>query len=1141
VGPEFEEVERPLVEQLKAMEWQILDGAAPGATPSVPEPSGRDSFFDVYLEDKLRAALKRINPWLDDQRLTRAVNDLINIDEPDLVEANQAATRLLHVGTTADDPETGKQRTVHYVDWGDWTNNDFTAVRQFRVDRPIGRGRLYVVPDVVLFLNGIAVVTIECKHGGQDTAMAEAIDQLHRYADRRESDFPEGVRRLFHASQLLIATHGERARVGTITSDPEHFAEWKDVHPVPETQLLAELDRGPEHRLTGQEKLAAVVLRPRLLLDILRHFVIFMPAGAGGQRRIKVVARYPQYRAVDKILDRLRTGQTRGPQHPRDERGGIVWHTQGSGKSLTMVFLLRAMRSDPLLRRFKVVIVTDRTTLQDQLHGTALLAGEPIAVAKTAKGVKSLVQQDDASIIFAMIQKYLRDDTAETVTGAERFADDSDDEEEIDFPVLNGSEEILVLIDEAHRSHASKLQARLLASMPNCARIGFTGTPIVSRGKKRTTKIFGAYIDRYGLRESVADGATVPVLYQAKVAVGDVDQAERLDRGFEDLFPRATAEEREKVQRRHAGVRAILESEDEIAKKAADMLRHYVRYVLLGRFKAQVVAVSRLAVVRYRTALMDARDDLLAQAAAVPTSLAHDPTAELDVHTDLLLKVRLCRSLLERMQFVPIISAGDNDPEEWSEWTDTAKQRDYITRFKEEPYPSLAGEPWSAGGGTDDDSDDDDGGEPRNIPWGGENGGSGSSPGAAEATDGESPGRPVIGFLIVQSMLLTGFDAPIEQALYGDRVIRHEELLQAIARPNRPASGKGVGYFVDYVGVSMHLREALDAYDEEDVDSVLTNAFVDLWRTLPDLRDAGREVRDFFAHHGVTMFDTPDDRERAVQLLADPDLRGEFDQLLKDYLDLLETVLPHPDALLYVDDARNFALVQKLARRRYRDTSSGDLDPALYGAKIRRLLDEHIRVLGIDQAIPPVEITAPAFLDRVEAMPDRRAAAAEMEHALRFHINRHSAEDPVRYQRLSERLERLLRELEDQVDQLAFELRDLVEEVRIGPQADDSGLDPRLERPLYDIVAEVTEDQEESLTEQQLGTLIRQWRRHIVTEARRVDFASRPFAQERLRRWLFNRLIDEEITDLDGAGPVADQLMQVVRANADRYGRWGAA
>ncbi|TMR94755.1 type I restriction endonuclease subunit R [Nonomuraea basaltis] len=1131
---EFEEVEQPLIEQLRAMEWEVLDGAAPGAIPSVPEPSGRTSFFEVHLDTRLREALKRINPWLDEQRLTQAVNDLIRRNEDSLVEANQTATRLLVEGTRIPDPVTRKERTVHYVDWDEWTNNTFTAVRQFRVDRPTGRGRLFSVPDVTLFINGIAVVVIECKRGDRDTAMVEAIDQLLAYTGKKDSAFTEGIRELFYTNQLLIATHGDRARLGTISSDPDHFAEWKKIHPVPETQVLSELGAGSGHWLTGQEKLAAVVLRPRLLLDILRHFVIFMPAGAGGKRRIKVAPRYQQYRAVTKILDRLRTGRTRRKQGERDERGGIVWHTQGSGKSLTMVFLIRAMRSDPQLRRFKIVIVTDRTDLQDQLHGTALLADEPIQVAKTASGVKSLVRQDDASLVFAMIQKYLRDDNAETVSGSERFADDLDDDE-IDFPVLNTSEEILVLIDEAHRSHASVLQARLLASMPNCARIGFTGTPIVSKGKKRTTEIFGRYIDDYGLRDAVADGATVPILYQAKIAVGDVDQAERLDRGFDDLFPQATAEGRQQVQRRHASIRAILESEDEIQNKAADMLRHYVRYVLPGRFKAQVIAASRLAVVRYRAALMDARDDLLARAASVPSSIAHDPNAEIEVETDLLLKVRLHRPVLQRMQFVPVISEGANDPEDWSEWTDKDKQQDHIARFKDEPLPSIAATPWSSEG-DDDDEPDEDGGV-SHTPWGSDGGPEGPPGGVAAAHDNDE-GPSFIGFLIVQSMLLTGFDAPIEQVLYGDRVIRAEELLQAIARPNRPAPGKEVGYFVDYVGVSLHLREALDAYDEEDVDSVLTNAFIDLRSTLPSLADAHRAVQNFFARHGVTSFDGPGQREQAVQVLGDQDLRSEFDELLREFLDPLNSVLPHPKSLQYVEDARNLALIQKLTRRRYRDTRTGDLDPELYGAKIRRLLDKHIKVLGIDQVIPPVEITAPEFLDRVDALPDSQAAAAEMEHALRFHIERHAPEDPIRYQRLSERLGRLLRELETQVDQLALELRALIRDVNRGPQTDDSGLDPRLERPLYEIMAEAMKDQGKALVEQRLQALTRACTRHIAAETSRIDFVHRPYAQDKLRRWLFNTLIDEGVCDLKDAGPVAVRLMQVVRVNASRYSDW---
>ena len=205
--------------------------------------------------------------------------------------------------------------------------------------------------------------------------MVKAIRQLRRYANQRGSGQPEGNERLFYTSQFVVATCFEKALAGTFTSEPEHFAEWKTTEPVPEADVCVSLG---VTALSSQERLVAGMLAPERLLDLVRHFTLFMQAGT---RTVKVVARYQQYRAVHRALDRLTTGATRAQDGELDRRGGIVWHTQGSGKSLTMVFLVRAMRTDPDLVRFKVVVVTDRTDLQRQLSTTAALTGETVLTA----------------------------------------------------------------------------------------------------------------------------------------------------------------------------------------------------------------------------------------------------------------------------------------------------------------------------------------------------------------------------------------------------------------------------------------------------------------------------------------------------------------------------------------------------------------------------------------------------------------------------------------------------------------------------------------------------------------------------------------------------------------------------------------
>ena len=364
IGPEFTEVEQPFIDQLVLMGWEHTPG-------SLEDPSltGREGFREVLLLQELKAALYRINldrdgkPWLDEGRIMQAVNALLRLGTGKLLEANRKATELLIKGTVVDGVEgwdQGRGRTVHFIDWDNLQNNSFRAINQFQVACPAGQSDRHIRPDIVLFVNGIPLVIVECKSPYAATPLEDAVNQLQRYANRRRDlgvvDLSEGNEQLFHYSQFVVATCGEQARAGTFSSLAVHFLEWKDTSPTPMAEVAAELGKAGA-ALTSQEKLVAGMLRPAHLLDIVRHFTLFMESGG---RTVKLVCRYQQFRAVQLAIQRMLTGKTRARDGEQDRRGGIIWHTQGSGKSLTMVFLIRKMRSDPRLRRFKVVVVTDR-------------------------------------------------------------------------------------------------------------------------------------------------------------------------------------------------------------------------------------------------------------------------------------------------------------------------------------------------------------------------------------------------------------------------------------------------------------------------------------------------------------------------------------------------------------------------------------------------------------------------------------------------------------------------------------------------------------------------------------------------------------------------------------------------------------
>lgn len=624
---EHTQVELPLIQQLKGMGWNHIEGDI-----DVPYLTERQSFREILLTGRLKQAIRRLNrddsaqPWLDEGRINRAIGDLERLGTAKLMEANQIATELLLRGTVVEGDPTrhgGRNQTVRFVDFEHPECNDFLVINQFRVDAPGGCN--YIVPDLVLFVNGIPLIVIEAKSPAITDPIFEAITQLRRYSNQRdEIEDDEGAERLFHYNQFLIATCYYEARAGTIAASYEHYLEWKDTSPVPMSQVAAELG---VTKLTSQQILVAGMLRPTHLLDLVRNFTLFDHSGG---KTIKLVARYQQFRAVQEAIRRLQHGQTRQHHGESDQRGGIIWHTQGSGKSLTMVFLARKMRTLPSLRQFKIVVVTDRKDLERQLSQTADLTGETVLKATKTEELRNLLRETIPALVFAMIQKYQQrdEDALEKISQVGRTQDRTPQAAEPSakyrtgnlklvetelFPVLNESEDILVLIDEGHRSQSSQLHANLLRALPNCARIAFTGTPILDGNRKRTSEIFGDFIDRYTIQEAEADGATVPIFYEGRTAEGEVADGRSLDQLFEDMFQERSPEELAAIRTKYATEGNVLEAPKLIAAKATDMLRHYVSTVLPNGFKAQVVASSRLAAVRYQAAFVAAHQELVHQ------------------------------------------------------------------------------------------------------------------------------------------------------------------------------------------------------------------------------------------------------------------------------------------------------------------------------------------------------------------------------------------------------------------------------------------------------------------------------------------------------------------------------------------------
>lgn len=1011
--PEATLVELPFIQQLVGLGWEYIPGDI-----GVPELTYRQSFREVLLEKHLREALPEINRdedtnevWLDEPRIEQAVNNLKRIfttHTSNLMRANEeATTELLLKGTPIAGTQQlhqGKIQYVRFIDFEHPEKNRFVIINQFRVDLA---GARYIVPDIILFVNGIPLVVIECKSPALTNPVEEGITQLLRYSGQIPAselqEENEAAAELFYFNQLLISTCFFQARFATVGASYEHFYEWKDPYPLSEDELARQLHT---EQPTSQQILIQGMLLPHHLLDLLYNFTLFSQSAG---KTIKLVARYHQFRAVQKAIRRLQRPQT----GEEDQRGGIIWHTQGSGKSLTMVFLVRKMRTIPGLRDFKIVFVTDRTELEQQLRGTAYLTDETPRTASRIDELEPKLRPEGPRLVFAMIQKYqgrkkqgYQVDADEDVYDAsEDEADEQDDVADARMKEINSQKNILVIVDEAHRSQARKLHANLRKALPHSARIAFTGTPIITGKKKKTHEIFGPFIDEYTIKQSELDGATLPILYEGRQTYIDITQREQLDETHEIIIHPLSREVRESLRERYETYREVLEAANLIATKAEDMLLHYVTNILPNGFKAMVVAVSRLAAIRYRDALEAAQKKLVARLEQLPPEWRDLPEEQLkhldkDEEIKQLIRAYPLRETLSRLQFAAVISPSTQDLTDnrvdWRKWSNEDQITQNIENFKK---PLEHADPNQ------------------------------SSP---------------LAFLCVRSMLITGFDAPVVQALYLDRSIKDHELLQAIARVNRVNANKANGLVVDYFGIANNLKEALQAYSEHDVQGAL----ISIKDEIPLLADRHRRLLALFEAKSISIQDV----EGCVRLLKDIKTRADFEIKFKKFMQSMDIVLPRPQALPYIEDAQQLGLINKATAATYRDEQ---LNLINIGNKVRRLIDEHIEALKIRQLIEPISILDEDFERKLKRHASDENNAAEMEHLARAYIDYHfKQEDPAYYQKLSERLDAIVQALYENWNQRLAALEVFIRDMRQPRRIDMTGLNPRTERPFLGILEE---------------------------------------------------------------------------------------
>jgi len=863
--------EDPAVELLQRLGYSYVE-------PDVLEAE-RESFKEAVLTKRLARALKRVNPWLSEDNVAKAVRLVTNVQATSLIEASEQVHTTITQGKALEQDlgEGKKGQTVRFIDFDHPERNEFLVTRQFTVSG----AKQNIRPDIVLFVNGLPIAIVECKSPTKGEAWkAEAIDQFSRYQELEDRYHDLGAPKLFETVQLLVAACREAAAYGTVTTPHRYYAEWKTTWPMSQAALAKLCGREP----TVQDQTLVGLLAPESLLDILRNFVVFERDWATGCI-IRKVCRYQQFLAVNKAVERARTA--RQPT----QRGGVVWHTQGSGKSLTMLWLALKLRNDPKHDNPTLVIVTDRRDLDEQITKTFQNCGfRNPEQAETVRHLRELLSGPTGKTVLTTVQKFQELASSECKNKRGKTSE---------HPALSQARNIFVLADEAHRTQYGGLAANMRLALPNAAFFGFTGTPIDKKDRS-TLQTFGGYIDTYTIAQAVADRAIVPIFYESRLPELRI-MGNTLDALFERVFADRSEEEREAIKKKYANEATIAAAPRRVEAICLDLIAHFNQQIRPNGFKAQVVTCSREVAVLYKETL----DRLHAPQSAV------------------------------------IISGSNKDDDRLvRHHLDETRRKDTISRFLKHDDP--------------------------------------------------------LSILVVCDMLLTGFDAPVEQVMYLDSPLKEHTLLQAIARVNRTADKKTYGLIVDYWGVSEAMQEALAIFAPADVEGAMHPKTDE----LPRLQTRHATAMRFFAR-----VKNKDDLDACVAVLEPEDVRTEFNEAFRRFSQSLDMLLPDPRAMAYKGDCRWLGKIRGTAAARFRDSK---LDISDCGQKVRELIEEAVIADGIQILVKQVALFSSEFDEKLAALKTDEARASEMEHAIRAEIHIKLDEDPAFYISLRERLEKII-------------------------------------------------------------------------------------------------------------------------------------
>lgn len=874
------------------------------------KPEEFSTYRDLETEYVVKPLLERAVGALQEGITETEIKSVVR--EVNKIDTNEGFLKAMRDGINLMNPETRQMQDYKLVDFDNPEKNQFVVTNQFYFEGDTENIR----PDILVFLNGLPIVDIEAKSptASEGVTFENGIDQLKRYE--------KVAKKLFLPNCFNIATDGLKTVYGATGAPKQYFLQWKNK------ELVEEMGGELEMSLYS-------LLEKERLLDIIQNFILFEKEK---EQKIKKIARYQQLRATNKIVDRV---------VKKEKKQGLIWHTQGSGKTLTMYFTAWKLRFNKELNNPKVFVLVDRIDLDDQLYETFLnCGGENIIRVTSRKDLEEKIQSPERGIFISTIQKF----------------------SELGSEIENLDENVIVLSDEAHRGDEGKSGINMRDAFRNAFFFGFTGTPIDKTHTNTFRNYEGEgmrYLDYYSIQEAIEDGATIPVTYEARLSKFAIDE-EKLDQQFEEIAGELSDMQKQELVKKYGKKAALVKLPKRMEMIARDIVEHYKLYVEPNGFKAQIVAIDREAVAIYKKYL----DELVPSEWSAVVYSPGDPNSDADD-----LKVY-----------------------------NTSKQEreEIIERFK----------------------------------------------------DPKSPLR----FLLVCDMLLTGFDAPIEQVMYLDKPLRDHNLLQAIARTNRVYKGKEAGKIIDYYGITRNLYGALD-FDE----NIVETAMVDVERVKARFEEVMKELMQLF--QGVNIEDpSMENLRRCLKIFIDnTDRQNHFVEEYRRVKNLYEFLSPDPFLKEYL---RQFEWLTSFYLAFLKEFRSEDDRYLLeeYGEKVKELIQKSdiIDYEGITKNFRELRVDDLYTLERLKGMDDEEKAL-NLEKMLKQEISVDINDDPA-FVKFSERLKAIRDEFENNQIDLAERIRryeELMKDIKSKrEEAKELGMDLK-EYAIFVISQEFAEDGEQ--------------------------------------------------------------------------------